>query len=61
MKVNSQAIRIQNHINGEWEDEVGGQYVPPYPSTGQVIGEVPISSPETSCRAVAAAAAAFPA
>jgi malonate-semialdehyde dehydrogenase (acetylating)/methylmalonate-semialdehyde dehydrogenase len=62
MKVNSQAIRIQNHINGEWEDEVGGQYVPlRNPSTGQVIGEVPISSPETSCRAVAAAAAAFPA
>lgn len=60
--MNSQAIRIQNHINGEWEDEVGGQYVPlRNPSTGQVIGEVPISSPETSRRAVAAAAAAFPA
>lgn len=55
-------IKIKNHINGMWTDETNGQYEPlRNPSTGAVIGEVPLSSPETSRAAVAAAAEAFPA
>ncbi|MCO4759466.1 MAG: aldehyde dehydrogenase family protein [Oceanospirillaceae bacterium] len=55
-------IKIKNHINGVWVDESNGQYEPlRNPSTGAVIGEVPLSSPETSRAAVAAAAEAFPA
>lgn len=60
-KVTAQLYRIRNHINGEWVDEPDAEYVPlRNPSTGQVIGEVPISSPQTSRKAVAAAAEAFP-
>jgi len=55
-------VKVKNHINGKWVDENNGQYVPLYnPSTGAVIGEVPLSSPATARDAVAAAAAAFPA
>lgn len=58
----SEFHKIKNHINGVWLDEPGGQYVPLYnPSTGAVIGEVPMSSEQTSRAAVAAAAEAFPA
>ncbi len=57
-----ESIKIRNHINGQWLDESNGQYAPlRNPSTGQVIGEVPLSSEETSAAAVAAAAEAFPA
>lgn len=60
--MSSQYIKIKNHINGEWLDESNGQYEPlRNPSTGAVIGEVPLSSAETSRQAVAAAAEAFPA
>ena len=59
---NSEYFKIKNHINGVWLDEPGGSYAPLYnPSTGGVIGEVPMSSAETSRRAVAAAAEAYPA
>jgi len=55
-------IKIKNHINGQWLDESNGQYQPlKNPSTGAVIGEVPLSSVATSRAAVAAAAEAFPA
>lgn len=55
-------IKIKNHINGQWLDESNGQYEPLInPSTGAVIGEVPISSVATSRQATAAAAEAFPA
>lgn len=55
-------LKIKNHINGEWLDESNGHYVPLFnPSTGAVIGEVPMSSADTARQAVAAAAAAFPA
>ncbi|OMH25551.1 aldehyde dehydrogenase family protein [Motiliproteus sp. MSK22-1] len=56
-----ESVRIKNHINGEWLDESNGQYAPlRNPSTGQVIGEVPLSSQQTSSAAVAAAAEAYP-
>ncbi|WP_261841492.1 CoA-acylating methylmalonate-semialdehyde dehydrogenase [Aliamphritea ceti] len=55
-------IKIRNHINGEWLTDQNGQYEPlKNPSTGAIIGEVPMSSQETSQQAVAAAAEAFPA
>ena len=56
-----ESVRIKNHINGEWLDESNGQYAAlRNPSTGQVIGEVPLSSQQTSSAAVAAAAEAYP-
>ena len=54
-------IRIRNFINGEWQDEVNGKRVPLYnPSTGEEIGSVPISGPETAEKAIATAHAACP-
>ena len=53
-------IRIRNFINGEWQDEVNGKRVPLYnPSTGEEIGSVPISGPETAEKAIATAHAAY--
>jgi len=55
-------IEIKNHINGLWLEESNGQYEPlKNPSTGTLIGEVPLSSQQTSIDAVSAAAEAFPA
>ncbi|MEH6651447.1 MAG: aldehyde dehydrogenase family protein [Motiliproteus sp.] len=60
--MSTKTIKIKNHINGVWLDETNGQYAPlRNPSTGGLIGEVPLSSPETSRAAVAAAAEAYPA
>ncbi|MGB1237435.1 MAG: aldehyde dehydrogenase family protein [Pseudomonadales bacterium] len=60
--MSTETINIRNHINGQWLDESNGEYAPLHnPSTGAVIGEVPLSSTETSRAAVAAAAAAYPA
>ena len=60
--MNAQYIKIKNHIDGEWLETSNGQYEPlRNPSTGAVIGEVPISCQETSRQATAAAAAAYPA
>jgi malonate-semialdehyde dehydrogenase (acetylating)/methylmalonate-semialdehyde dehydrogenase len=53
-------IRIKNFIDGEWAEETGVEYVPLYnPSNGEQIGEVPLSKPETSIRAVQSAHAAY--
>ena len=53
-------VRIKNFIDGEWVEEKEVEYVPLYnPSTGETIGEVPLSKPETSIAAVASAAAAY--
>lgn len=53
-------IRIKNFIDGEWVEETGVEYVPLYnPSTGKVIGEVPLSSEETSLAAVDSSYAAY--
>jgi len=52
--------RIKNFINGEWVEESGVEYVPLYnPSTGENIGEVPLSSEKTSLDAVDSAYAAY--
>jgi malonate-semialdehyde dehydrogenase (acetylating)/methylmalonate-semialdehyde dehydrogenase len=53
-------IRIKNFIDGEWIEETDVEHVPLYnPSTGQQIGEVPLSTPETSATAVESAYAAY--
>lgn len=45
--------RIKNYIDGKWIEETGVDYVPLYnPSTGEQIGEVPLSSKERSAEAV---------
>jgi len=53
-------ITIKNFINGEWVVEDGGETVPLYnPSTGEVIGEVPQSSQETSLESIDSSYAAY--
>ncbi len=53
-------IKIRNYINGQWQEEAGCKTVPLYnPSTGEVIGEVPMSGPETAEMAIATAHAAY--
>ncbi|MEW6263079.1 MAG: aldehyde dehydrogenase family protein [Thermodesulfobacteriota bacterium] len=53
-------ITIKNFIDGRWIEEPKGRYIPLYnPSTGETIGEVPLSSAESSRAAVASAHAAY--
>ncbi len=53
-------IRIKNFIDGEWIEETGAEYVPLYnPSTGETIGEIPLSSDKTSIAAVDSAYEAY--
>ena len=50
------SYRIQNYIQGKWQDAVSGRITDDVnPATGQVIAEVPASSGEDVLRAVAAA------
>jgi malonate-semialdehyde dehydrogenase (acetylating) / methylmalonate-semialdehyde dehydrogenase len=52
--------RVKNLINGKWVEEEGAIYEPVFnPSTGRIIGEVPLSSDETSRAAVEAASSAY--
>ena len=52
--------RIKNFIHGEWVEESGVEYVPLYnPSTGETIGEVPLSSEKTSLDAVESSHSAY--
>jgi len=51
---------IKNFIHGEWVEEKGVEHAPLYnPSTGGVIGEVPLSSREASLAAVDSAYEAY--
>jgi len=60
--MNANFITIKNHINGQWVEEQPSAKQSLYnPSTGAVIGDVPLSSAATSSQAVQAAADAFPA
>lgn len=53
-------IRIRNFIHGEWVEAREAEYTPLYnPSTGETIGEVPLSSPESSTAAVESCAKAY--
>lgn len=52
---------VRNFINGEWLAAENCETVPLFnPSTGGVIGSVPMSTPEISNQAVKAAAEAYP-
>ena len=52
--------RIKNFIHGEWVEEKDVEYVPLFnPSTGAQIGEVPLSTDETSLAAVDSAYEAY--
>jgi malonate-semialdehyde dehydrogenase (acetylating)/methylmalonate-semialdehyde dehydrogenase len=53
-------LKIRNYIDGEWIEESGVDQAPLFnPSTGEQIGEVPLSSPETSTAAVESSHRAF--
>ena len=53
-------MKIKNFIHGEWVEETGVEMVPLYnPSTGEQIGEVPLSSEKTSLDAVDSAYDAY--
>jgi len=59
-KKDMEFTRIKNFIHGEWVEESGVEYVPLYnPSTGEIIGEVPLSSEESSLKAVDSSYAAY--
>ncbi|MCF8106939.1 MAG: aldehyde dehydrogenase family protein [Desulfohalobiaceae bacterium] len=60
MQEGFQNIRVKNFIHGEWVEETGVETVPLFnPSTGEQIGEVPLSSEKTSQEAIASAHSAF--
>jgi len=53
--------RLKNYVNGEWRDPDCRGYLPvENPSTGEVLAEVPLSTPAAVGEAVDAGAAAFP-
>ena len=61
MNNTSESNPIRNFINGEWCSAENCQFVPLFnPSTGEVIGSVPMSTPAISNQAVKAAAGAYP-
>ncbi len=60
MSKSMEFIKIKNFIDGEWVEETGVDFVPLYnPSTGEAIGEVPLSSQATSLAAVESSYAAY--
>jgi len=60
MSVSYQNIRIKNFIHGEWVEETGVDSKPLFnPSTGEQIGEVPLSSEKTSKEAIDSAYSAY--
>lgn len=53
-------ITVKNYINGQWREEKGAKTVPLHnPSTGEVIGEVPMSGPEVAELAIDTAYKAY--
>ncbi len=58
----SDSIPLQNYIAGQWVDAERSATLPiENPSTGAIIGQVPLSTAAETHRAIEAAAAAFPA
>ncbi|QNM84185.1 aldehyde dehydrogenase [Polaribacter pectinis] len=54
-------MKIQNYINGKFEDPIKGEYIDNYnPSIGEIYGQIPNSSKEDVEKAVEAAEKAFP-
>ena len=53
-------LKIKHYINGAWKEEAGTKTEPLYnPSTGELIGEVPMASPELAKEAIATAQEAY--
>jgi len=53
--------RVKNYINGCWTEPQNNDYLDiENPSTGEVIGQVPLSTKEETIKAILAAEAAFP-
>jgi len=53
-------MRVRNFINGKWVEEAGVSCVPLFnPSTGEQIGEVPLSSAKASEAAIESSALAY--
>lgn len=53
-------LKIKHYINGAWKEETGVKTEPLYnPSTGEVIGEVPMASSELAKEAIAIADEAY--
>ena len=60
MSAQEQGFRIRNFIHGEWVDESGVEMVPLFnPSTGEQIGEVPLSSEKTALECIDSAYSAY--
>jgi malonate-semialdehyde dehydrogenase (acetylating)/methylmalonate-semialdehyde dehydrogenase len=60
MSAQEKGLTIKNFIHGEWVEESGVEMVPLYnPSTGEQIGEVPLSSEKTSLECVDSAYSAY--
>ncbi|MGA7276582.1 MAG: aldehyde dehydrogenase family protein [Desulfocapsaceae bacterium] len=60
MSAHDQGFKIRNFIHGEWVEESGVEMVPLYnPSTGEQIGEVPLSSEKTSLESIDSAYSAY--
>ena len=60
MSAQEQGFRIRNFIHGEWVEESGVEMVPLYnPSTGEQIGEVPLSSEKTALECIDSAYSAY--
>jgi len=60
MAAKQKQIQIRNFIDGEWVDEPTGRQVDLFnPSTGEIIGKVPMSLPATVEAATASAHAAY--
>jgi len=60
MSAAPEIIKIRHFIDGEWVEDPAADQTPLYnPSTGEVIGQVPMASSETSLKAVESAHAAY--
>ena len=60
MSAQEQGFRIRNFIHGEWVEESGVEMVPLYnPSSGEQIGEVPLSSEKTALECIDSAYSAY--
>ncbi len=60
MSAQEQNFKIRNFIHGEWVEESGVEMVPLYnPSTGEQIGDVPLSSEKTSLESIDSAYSAY--
>jgi len=58
---NSEFIQIKNFIDGKWVEAEGAEQMPLYnPSTGQQIGQLPMSTAEMSKEAVLSSHNAYP-